>query len=344
MTSALVPSSQTQPSAGKPSAGELVSLAESGSRTEGAQHLPRIITDAGDKALLSFVNYFTAEIPNENTRRAYLQAWRQFGKWAEGRGVRLDQVKPFMLAAYREELLKRYHVRSVKQHLSALRRLFDQMVIDQVIPLNPAATVRGPKFSAKQGVTPILSEEEIRKLFNALDTSHVVGLRDRAILSVLVFAVARVGAVTTMQVRDFFPQGRRWKVRLHEKGGKLHEVWCHHNLEENLHAYIEAAGIGEEKTTTLFRSTVGKTKKLTGSGLDRRNVYDMIRRRSQEAGIAAKIGCHSFRATGITLYMENGGSINEAQKLANHADPRTTKLYDRSGDSVSLDEIERIRF
>ena len=307
-------------------------------------NVPAIITGAGEKALLSFVNYFTAEIPNENTRAAYLQAWREFGKWAEGRGVRLDQVRPFMLAAYREELLKRYHVRSVKQHLSALRRLFDQMVVDQVIPTNPAASVRGPKFSTKQGVTPILSDEETRTLFNSLDTSHVVGLRDRAILSVLVFAVARVGAVTAMQVRDFYPQGRRWKVRLHEKGGKLHEVWAHHNLEEYLHAYVEAAKIDEEKATPLFRSTAGRTKQLTSLGLDRRNVYDMIRRRSQEAGIPAKIGCHSFRATGITLYMENGGSINEAQKLANHADPRTTKLYDRSGDTVSLDEIERIRF
>jgi integrase/recombinase XerD len=306
--------------------------------------IPALITAAGEKALFSFVNFFSAGIENENTRRAYLQAWREFGKWAQGRGVRLQEVQPFILAAYREELSKRYNVRSVKQHLSALRRLFDQMVVDQVIATNPAATVRGPRFSAKQGVTPILTDTETRKLFNSLDTSHVVGLRDRAILSVLVYAVARVGAVTAMQVRDFYPQGRRWTVRLHEKGGKLHEVWCHHNLEEYLHAYIEAAGIEKEKATPLFRSTAGRTKKLTENGLDRRNVYQMIKRRAAEAGITVPIGCHSFRATGITLYMENGGTIGEAQKLANHADPRTTQLYDRSGDTVSLDEIERIRF
>jgi integrase/recombinase XerD len=307
--------------------------------------IPALFTSAGEKALLSFVNYFTAEIPNANTRTAYLQAWREFGKWAEAKGLRLEDVKPFMLAAYREDLLKRYHVRTVKQHLSALRRLFDQMVVDQVIPTNPAATVRGPKFSARHGTTPILTDTETRKLFNSLDTSHVVGLRDRAILSVLVHAVARVGAVTTMQVKDFYPQGRRWKVRLHEKGSKLHEVWCHHNLEEHLHAYIEAAEIAAEKATPLFRSIQGRTRQLTANGLDRRNVYDMVRRRGKEAGVnVGGLCCHSFRATGITLYMENGGSIGEAQKLANHADPRTTKLYDRSGDTVSLDEIERIRF
>lgn len=308
--------------------------------------IPIVIIGAGEKALLSFVNFFTGEIENENTRAAYLRAWQEFGIWAAQKGVELHQVQPFVLAEYREKHLKgRYHIHTVKQHLSALRRVFDQMVIDQVIPMNPAAAVRGPKFSAKQGVTPVLSEEEIRHLFNSLDTSHLVGLRDRALLSVLVYAVARVGAATLMQVRDFYPQGRRWKVRLHEKGGKLHEVWAHHNLEEYLHAYIEAAGIGGEKTTPLFRSTLGKSRQLTTRGLDRRNVYDMIRRRSKEAGVnVSGLCCHTFRATGITLYMENGGALSEAQKLANHADPRTTKLYDRSGQDVSLDEIERIRF
>ena len=307
--------------------------------------LPTIIMDAGERAMESFVNFFTAEIPNENTRRAYMTAWREFGKWAEGRGVRLEQLKPFMLASYREELLKRYHVRSVKQHLSALRKVFDQLVVDQVIPVSPAASVKGPKFSARHGTTPILTDLETRELFDSLDTSHIVGLRDRAILAVLVYAVGRVSAVTSMSVRDFFPSGRRWKVRLHEKGGKLHEVWCHHNLEEYLHAYVDAAGIADDKATPLFRSTAGRSRLLTEKGLDRRNVYQMIRRKSVAAGVTVDgICCHSFRATGITLYMENGGRLDEAQKLANHSDPRTTKLYDRSGDTVSLDEIEKIRF
>ncbi len=176
------------------------------------QAIPAIITTAGKKAIFSFANYFTAEIENPNTCAAYLQAWREFNKWTDGRNVRLDELNPLMIAGYHEDLGKRYHVRNVKQHLAALRKVFDQLVVDQVIPLNPAATVRGSKFSAQQGVTPILSDEETRKLFNSLDTSHTVGLRDRAILSVLVFAVARVGAVVGMQVRDFYPQGRKWKV------------------------------------------------------------------------------------------------------------------------------------
>jgi integrase/recombinase XerD len=336
MTSDLIPISQNAPSdLQQPEPGAMVSR-----RAE----IPTIITQAGEIAALSFVNFFTAEIDNENTRRAYLQAWREFGKWAESQGYRLGDMKPYQLAAYREELKRRYHVRSVKQHLSALRRVFDQLVNDQAISTNPAGTLRGPKFSATQGTTPILSDEETRTLFDSLDTSHLVGIRDRAILSVLVYSVARVSAVTTLAVSDYYQQGRRWKLRLDEKGGKLHEVWCHHNLEEYLSAYIEAAGISKERSTPLFRSVAGRTKQLTENGIDRRDVYRMIRRRALEAGIEKVIGCHTFRATGITLYMENGGSIGEAQKLANHADPRTTKLYDRSGGTVSLDEIERIRF
>ena len=318
--------------------------AESGAMTPGRATIPAIVIEAGEIATLSFVNFFTAEIDNENTRRAYFQAWREFGKWAESQGYQLAGLKPYHLAAYRETLKGRYNVRSVKQHLSALRRVFDQLVNDQAISTNPAASVRGPKFSATQGTTPILSDEETRQLFDSLDTSHLIGIRDRAILSVLVYSVARVSAVTALAVGDYYQQGRRWKLRLEEKGGKLHEVWCHHNLEEYLSTYIEAAEIGKEKHSPLFRSAEGRTRRLTTNGIDRRDVYRMIRRRAAEASIEKIIGCHTFRATGITLYMENGGSIGEAQKLANHADARTTKLYDRSGGTVSLDEIERIRF
>lgn len=275
--------------------------------------IPAIITDAGEKALLSFVNFFTAEIENPNTRRAYLTAWREFGKWAEEKGVRLNQVQPFMLAEYREVLKAKYHVRSVKQHLSALRRVFDDLVIHQVIPLNPAASVKGPKFSAQRGVTPVLSDEEIRLLVDSIDVTggedgqdkgRLMALRDRAIIATMVYSVGRVSAVAEMQVRDFFPQGRQWRVRLHEKGGKLHVVPVHHNLVEWLSEYIETAKIGEEKATPLFRSIPGKTNRIAEAGMRREDMYRMVRKRAAQAGVNVDgICCHTFRATGITLYI-----------------------------------------
>ena len=158
----------------------------------------------------------------------------------------------------------------------------------------------------------------------------------------MVYGFARVGAVVGMNVEDYFPQGKRWWVRLHEKGGKLHDVPAHHKLEEFLDAYMEAASLWDTKKGPLFRTTQGRTRKLTLKRLTRRDVYEMVRRRATDAGIETAIGCHTFRATGITNYLVNGGTLEKAQSLANHESARTTKLYDRRDDKLSLDEVEKI--
>jgi len=137
-------------------------------------------------------------------------------------------------------------------------------------------------------------------------------------------------------------QGRRTWVRLHEKGGKLHEMPCHHKLEEYLHTYMEAAGIATDTKGFLFRTACRRTGKLTENPMTQADVYRMINRRAIDAGIRTKIGCHSFRATGITEYLRNGGKLEIAQQMANHESARTTGLYDRRYDQVSLDEVERI--
>ena len=131
-------------------------------------------------------------------------------------------------------------------------------------------------------------------------------------------------------------------MRLHEKGGKFHEVPVHHTAEEYLDTYIKAAGIKDEKSKPLFRTTRGRSRELTDRALDRFEAYKMIKRRAERAGVSKEITCHTFRATGITAYLENGGTIEHAQQIAAHESPRTTKLYDRTSDAISLDEIERI--
>jgi integrase len=147
-----------------------------------------------------------------------------------------------------------------------------------------------------------------------------------------------------MRVEDYFPQRKRWWLRLHEKGGKHHEMPVHHRLEEYLDAYIAAAGISEDKKGPLFRSAYFKTGRLTTQPLSRDNAFRMIQRRAGKAGIRTKIGCHTFRATGITIYLTNGGDLEKAQQMAAHESPRTTKLYDRRNDVVSLDEVEKVVF
>jgi integrase len=145
-----------------------------------------------------------------------------------------------------------------------------------------------------------------------------------------------------LRVEDYHPVGKRWWLRLHEKGGKRHEMPAHHTLQEHLDAYLEAAGIAGDRKGPLFRSAAGRTGRLTARSMTRGDVYRMIGRRAAAAGVATRVGCHSWRARGITAYLENGGLLEHAQQMAAHASARTTKLYDRRGDAISLDEVERI--
>jgi site-specific recombinase XerD len=248
-------------------------------------------------------------------------------------------VQPVHVAAYIEGL--QIAAPSVKQRLAALRMLFDWLVIGQVMPANPASSVRGPRHSVKKGKTPVLSAEEARTLLDSIDTNTTIGLRDRALIGLMVYTFARVGAAIKMRVEDVYIQGRRTWVRLHEKGGKQHEMPCHHNLEAWLHEYIEGAQLAGAKGY-LFRSAAGRTGRLSETPMAQADVFRMVGRRAEAADIRTSIGCHSFRATGITEYLRNGGKLEIAQQMANHESARTTGLYDRRNDQLSLDEVERI--
>jgi site-specific recombinase XerD len=234
---------------------------------------------------------------------------------------------------------------SIKQELAAIRMLFDWLVVGQVMPANPASSVRGPRHVVKTGKTPVLDGGEWRRLIDAIPPDDTVrDLRDRALIATLTYSFARITAALRMRVEDLRPRGADWELRLREKGGKQHVIPCHHALAEELHAYIAAAGIGEQRKAWLFRTSKGwKADVLSEEAMMQTDAWRMIRRRAKAAGIKAPIGCHSFRATGITAYLENGGTLEHAQAMAAHESPRTTKLYDRTKERLTLDEIERIR-
>ena len=304
--------------------------------------LPRLITNAGERATKRFVEFFTANIRNKNTRLAYANAVGRFADWCEKRKFDLESIEPVVVAAYVEELCIVYESPSVKMHLAAIRMLMDWLVIGQVIPMNPASSVRGPKHVVKKGKTPVLSAAEARELLDSIDTSEIAGVRDRALIGLMVYSFARVSAAVGMRVEDYAQRGKRCWLRLREKGGKHHEVPAHHNAIDYLDAYIAAAGIGGDAKSPLFR-TVDRRGELSARQLTRNDALRMVKRRAWRAGLPADICCHSFRATGITAYLENGGTIENAQAIAAHESPRTTKLYDRTTDEITLDEVERIR-
>lgn len=302
--------------------------------------LPTLIADAGTEASERFIEFFTANIRNANTRRAYARAIGRFFFWCYERGLSLHQVRPVVVAAYIEQHPGAKP--SVKQSLAAIRMLFDWLVIGQVVQMNPASCVRGPKYVAKTGKTPALSANQARVLLDRISAEHLVGIRDRALIALMCYTFARVGAVVGMCVEDYFQNGTRWWVRLHEKGGKRHEVPAHHNLHPLLDAYLNAADIGKRFKEPLFR-TIDKKRKLTTRPMTENDVLRMVKRRAKAASLPHTTCCHTFRATGITAFLENGGTIENAQAIAAHESPRTTKLYDRTGDKITLDEIERIR-
>ncbi len=303
--------------------------------------VPAMVADLGEAAALRFIDFFTANIRNPNTRAAYAIAVRGFFGWLEARGI--GTIRTHHVLAYVEVLSRRYKPPTVKQHLAAIRMLFDWLIVGQVVGQNPAAAVRGPKHVVKKGKTPVLDGDEARKLLESIDTSAVVGLRDRALIALLIYSFARISAALHMNVEDYYPQGKRWWVRLHEKGGKQHEMPAHHLLETYIDAYVTAGGIGTEKTSPLFRTLGGRGRKQLGvKRMSRQDARRMIVRRAREAGIITNLGCHTFRATGITVYLLNGGLLEYAQKMAAHESARTTKLYDRRNDQVTLDQVERI--
>lgn len=305
--------------------------------------VPAIVADAGEHATKRFLEFFAATIRNRNTRTAYLHAASRFFAWCEQHHVgKLDDIEPLHVAAYIEVLGKSFEKPTVKQHLAGIRMLFDWLVTGQVVATNPAHAVRGPKHVVKTGKTTVLDAEQARRLLDSIDTSTLIGLRDRALISVMTFAFARIGAVVAMRVEDYYPKGKRWWVRLHEKGGKRHEMPAHHNLEAYLDSYIESAGIRDGGKTPLFRTAAGRTGTLTDTPMNRVDAWRMVQRRAEGLGFRVKIGCHTFRATGITAYLEAGGTLENAQAMAAHESPRTTKLYDRTGDVITLDEVERI--
>jgi site-specific recombinase XerD len=308
-----------------------------------ADRAPALIAADGERASYRFFEFFTANIRNPHTRRAYARATVEFFDWLGARGVtRLTAIESVHVAAYVEQLQKARSTPTAKLRLAALRHLFDWMVIGQIMPVNPAAAVRGPRHIVRRGKTPVLDPAEARQLLDAIDTATVIGLRDRALIGLMVYSFARIGAAIAMRVEDVYPQNRRLWVRLHEKGGKEHAMPCHHNLETYLHAYIDGAGLTNEPKALLFQTYSRATGQLTGAPLPQANAYAMIQRRARAAGITTQVGNHTFRATGVTAYLKNGGTLERAAQMANHASTRTTQLYDRRAEEVTLDEVERI--
>ena len=304
-----------------------------------------MVAAAGERAGVRFLEFFASAIRNPHTRRAYARAVGDFLAWcAQRRRDSITAVQPLHVAAWIELQTQTLSAPTVKQRLAAIRHLFDWLV-DRPDRAAQSGRVgaRTQSHARKRARRRCSMRREARQLLDSIDVTTPIGLRDRALIALMVFSFARVGAALAMRVEDVYVQQRRLWVRLREKGGKRHEMPCHHTLEAYLHAYLDGTGIGDDPKGPLFRTIRRGTGQLSDTPLPQANAYAMVRRRALAAGIDTKIGNHTFRATGITAYLKNGGTLENAAAMANHASTRTTQLYDRRHDDISLDEVERIR-
>jgi site-specific recombinase XerD len=276
----------------------------------GGVELPSVVEAVGEEARQKFLEFFLAQISSENTRKAYARATRQFFRWCEERSLKLEEIGPNVAALY-----VRAHDgadATVKQHLAALRKLYDWLHVERVVQENPFSSVRGPKLVRSEGETPALSSEEVQQLFARIDEEDtVVALRDGALIGAMLYTFGRVGAVVAMRVKDYAPASAGKKVLcLREKGGKRHRVPAHHKLRERMDAYLSAAGIEGEDETPLFQAA-NRLKELTGRQLNRRRAWNMVKRRARQAGIEKDIFAETLlgwgvKRTGLTTVFAEG--------------------------------------
>jgi integrase/recombinase XerD len=305
------------------------------------QSLPALIAAAGPAAAFVWDEFFTAGIRNQHTRRAYTHAVRRFLAWAETQGHELARLTPGQVGGYLDSLPGTIPTR--KQHLAALRGFFDALVLRHVVFLNPALSVKAERYSVVEGKTPEITIEHARSLLTSVDTGHVVGLRDRAVIGILIYTAARIGAVASLKRGSLTHDGSQWTLRFAEKGGKSREIPLRHDLQGMVLAYLEAAKLTEAgKDTPLFPSAIGKTRQLAVTPATAGDLGRMVKRRMKDAGLPDRLSPHSFRVTAITDLLNQGVPLEDVQHLAGHSDARTTRLYDRRQKVVTRNVVERI--
>ena len=302
---------------------------------------PALVATAGPAACFAWGEFLFAALRNQHTRRAYARAVARFLAWCDGQGLTLRQITPRDVGTYMDADTRSPSTK--KQHLAALRHFFDQLVTRHAVVLNPAASVRGERYEVIEGKTPEISVEQARRLLRSIDTTHVVGLRDKAVIGILIYTAARIGAVSKLRRRDFYDAGDQYCFRFAEKGGKSREIPARHDLHRFVFDYLEAAGLADGPTETpLFRSAIGRTKRLTRRGMTAGDMGRMVKRRMRHAKLPPRLTAHSCRVAAITDLLQQRLPLADVQCLAGHADPRTTRLYDRRQRRVTRNIVERI--
>lgn len=247
------------------------------------------------------------------------------------------------LAIYAQDLGRTLAAASVATHVSAIRRMYAWLVEKHLLHVNPAHSLRLPRVKASTGKTPLLDVTRLHHYLDELDLRDARERRDHALMSAMLYSFLRVSALLALRVDDVRLASGELLVR--EKGGQQRMLPLHPELARRLERYLKSTSFGEEPGHALFPAMRrGRSSRFGERALSRSEAWTLVRKHLNLAGIAGSAGCHSFRATGITAFLESGGRIETAAYLAGHASVRTTQLYDRREQQLAGAELSRMHF
>lgn len=314
--------------------------------------LPALVMKAGGPAVQAWTDFFDGKLRNSHTKKAYARSVRLFLTWCDGQNLDLPRIMPGDVGRYLSQLTG--GPAKKKGTLAALRRYFRLLVERHICLINPAADVETVRYELVEGKTPEITDKQFRALLAVIDTKTLVGLRDQLIIKTLAYTGARVGAVAGLERSHYYEAPDQWMLHFDEKRGKSREIPVAHDLKELFDAYLERTGIrderrerdpatGEWKPIYLFRTAAGRTGELTKNHMTGNDIYKMMRRYADRAGIGVRISPHSFRVAIATDLYDQGVPDDEIQTLLGHSDVRTTNLYKRNRRGVTRNLVERIR-
>src|SRR3954467_3924514 len=317
-----------------------------------AGDLPALVVKAGGPAAQAWTDFFDGKVRNRHTRKAYQHSVRHFLAWCDGEELELPRIMAGDVGRYLTQLSG--GAAKKKGTLAALRRYFRMLVERHICLINPATEAETVRYDAVEGKTPEITDAQFRALLSTIDPTNLVGLRDQLIIKTLAYTGARVGAVAALQRQHYYEAPGQWMLHFDEKRGKSREIPVAHDLQVHFDEYLGRGGLKEEKRTRdpktgewepvyLFRTAAGRTGQLTKTAMSGNDIYKMMRRHAEGAGIGVRVSPHSFRVAIATDLHEQGVPTDEIQTLLGHSDVRTTNLYKRNRRGVTRNLVERIR-
>ena len=331
---------------------ELVTIEQSRPPGRRSEELPALVVRAGGPATQAWTDFFDGKVRNRHTRRAYARAVRYFLTWCEGESLDLPRIMAGDVGRYLSQLSG--GPAKKKGTLAALRRYFRVLVERHICLINPAAEAETVRYDLVEGKTPEITDAQFRALLATIDPTTLVGLRDQLIIKTLAYTGTRVGSVAALQRHHYYEAPDQWMLHFDEKRGKSREIPVAHDLKVLFDEYLLRSGIQHERRMRdpntggwepvyLFRTAAGRTGQLTKTPMTGNDIYKMMRRYAERAGISTRISPHSFRVAIATDLYDQGIPDDEIQTLLGHSDVRTTNLYKRNRRGVTRNLVERIR-